>query len=135
MGVGTFRIGSIPTIRTFDGEYQQGWFAATPKHIVIQNYRYNGSYEKCQTMRKSLGEGILTYLLFLNTYCISFDVLKVTGPYVFTNMISSFTNLRPLHPNGDGIFIYDFTGTHRKGAYYLNNTYWNVGEPLILKKY
>lgn len=142
---GLFRIFSIPTLRTWDGEYQQWWFAAAPKHKVtkkiiddvlgkIHNYQYNGSYEKCQMIRKSLGESILTYLLFLNKYCISFDVLKVTGPYVFTNAISSFSNIKPLQPNGNGHFIYDFTGRHRKDTSYLKNTYWNIGDRLILKK-
>jgi len=137
-----FRVSSMIVLKSWHGEYQQWWFATIPKHPVmrriirevierINSYQYNGSYEKCKYMRSALGNGVLSYLLFLYPSCVSFDVLRVTGPYAFTHVIRH-SNLHPVAPNGDSLFIYDFMKDHRENRSYLEHTYWNVGKPLVL---
>lgn len=139
-----FRIFTVPTLGTVYGEFQQWWFASTRhnsvlktviEHVLyrIKNYKYTGSYENCQNMRNKLRYTVFEYLLFLYPSCISFDVFKTTGPYVFTKAILSHKNIVPIRANGDDHFIYDFTGDHFSENY-TRNSYWNIGKPLIVSK-
>ena len=138
-----FRFFSMFSLNLRYGEFQQWWFAAPPKNNILKNvitevvknintYKYNGSYEKCQAMRKRLGNGIFSYLLFLDSDCISYDTFVITGPYVFTRTIMNAHRSYPLNANGNNKFIYDFTGDHRMDASYLKDAYWNKGSPLVL---
>ena len=123
------RLWSILHLHMFQGEYQQWWLAAMPRHPALkevidltlerlQNYKDNlDGLTMCASARNLFGDSLILYLI---RNCKGLDILRTTGPFAFTEGVTRFIanttywrRVRILWPNGDGVFVYDYTGDHR----------------------
>ena len=128
------RLWSAIHLGNIDGEYQQWWLAAAPQHpamksvldSVVSRVEEERSTKQaaddwCAYARSVVGDDSL--LLYLVPQCNGVRILWTTGPFAFTRGVDTYgarADIRTLAPNGDGAFIYDYVGDHRKygGHYY-----------------
>lgn len=137
------RLWSSLHLKRFQGEFQQWWLAASPRHPALKEVidvtlkrvseyeEYPMSKSSCAEIRKMIGDSLLLYLI---NHCKGTDILYLTGPFAFTEGIEKYLSnvvasrkVRILWPDGDGVFIYDYIGDHRS----YGTPYFTHGSRLV----
>ena len=114
------------------GELQQWWLVCCPGHPVMR--RVVQAVVEQITMRLSQNrvqkEPLVDAPLLKDATCCYFDVLRTTGPYIFTRTVLDALDahlhtdeaedhrIRQVCGNGNDIMIYDVSGTHSSASSY-----------------
>ena len=104
------------------GEIEQWWLASAPNSPIYE--RLITTIVKDIKVKKQKKDTHNKSYIFGGSYQVS--VLKLTGPLKYTQVILDYVKKYGTNgititcPDGNGIFIYDFSGNHQGGASYKN---------------